>query len=137
MKEITVCATVENIKTVTDFVNEQLEAFDCPIKVQMQIDIAIDELFGNIAHYAYNLSDGNVTVKVEFTENPLTVLITFIDEGIPYDPTKQTEPDITLSADERQIGGLGIYMVKKLMDEIMYEYKNGQNILSVKKILNA
>ncbi|MBE7057930.1 MAG: ATP-binding protein [Ruminococcaceae bacterium] len=137
MKEITVCATVENIKTVTDFVNEQLEAFDCPIKVQMQIDIAIDELFGNIAHYAYNLSDGNVTVKVEFTENPLAVLITFIDEGIPYDPTKQTEPDITLSADERQIGGLGIYMVKKLMDEIMYEYKNGQNILSVKKILNA
>lgn len=137
MKEITVCATVENIKTVTDFVNEQLEAFDCPIKVQMQIDIAIDELFGNIVHYAYNLSDGNVTVKVEFTENPLAVLITFIDEGIPYDPTKQTEPDITLSADERQIGGLGIYMVKKLMDEIMYEYKNGQNILSVKKILNA
>ena len=137
MKEITVCATVENIKTVTDFVNEQLEAFDCPIKVQMQIDIAIDELFGNIAHYAYNLSDGNVTVKVEFTENPLAVLITFIDEGIPYDPTKQTEPDITLSADERQIGGLGIYMVKKLMDEIMYEYKNGQNILSVKKFLNA
>ena len=137
MKEITVCATVENIKTVTDFVSEQLEAFDCPIKVQMQIDIAIDELFGNIAHYAYNLSDGNVTVKVEFTENPLAVLITFIDEGIPYDPTKQTEPDITLSADERQIGGLGIYMVKKLMDEIMYEYKNGQNILSVKKFLNA
>ncbi len=137
MKEITVCAAVENIKTVTDFVNEQLEAFDCPIKVQMQIDIAIDELFGNIAHYAYNLSDGNVTVKVEFSENPLAVLITFIDEGIPYDPTKQTEPDITLSADERQIGGLGIYMVKKLMDEIMYEYKNGQNILSVKKILNA
>lgn len=133
MKQLTVVASVENIETVTDFVNEQLEAFDCPMKAQMQIDIAIDEIFGNIAHYAYNPDIGEATVKVEVTENPLAVIITFIDNGVPYNPLKQADPDITQSADERQIGGLGIYMVKKSMDEITYEYKDGQNVLSVKK----
>jgi len=133
MKEITVAATVENIETVTDFVNEQLEAFDCPMKAQTQVDIAIDELFGNIAHYAYNPESGNATVRVEVTENPMSVIITFIDNGIPYDPLAQAEPDITLSADERQVGGLGIFMVKKTMDEITYEYKDGMNILKIRK----
>lgn len=133
MKQLTVVASVENIETVTDFVNEQLEAFDCPMKAKMQIDIAIDEIFGNIAHYAYNPDIGEATVKVEVTENPLAVIITFIDNGVPYNPLKQADPDITQSADERQIGGLGIYMVKKSMDEITYEYKDGQNVLSVKK----
>ena len=135
MKELTVSATVENIATVTDFVNEQLESYDCPMKAQMQIDIAIDELFGNIAHYAYNPEIGEATVRVEVVENPLSVVITFIDNGVPYDPLKNDDPDTTLSADERDIGGLGIYMVKKTMDEITYEYKDGQNILKIKKYL--
>ena len=133
MKEITLAATVENIETVTEFVNAQLELIDCPIKVQMQIDIAIDELFGNIAHYAYNTEVGNATVRVEISEEPLAVIITFIDNGVPYDPLGKDDPDITLSAEEREIGGLGIYMVKKSMDEITYEYKDGQNILKIKK----
>ena len=136
MKELTIAATVENIETVTDFVNEQLEAFDCPMKAQMQIDIAIDELFGNIAHYAYNPEIGQATVRVEVVEDPLSVVITFIDNGVPYDPLKKADPDTTLSADEREIGGLGIYMVKKSMDDITYEYKAGQNILTIKKNLN-
>ena len=101
----------------------------------MQINIAIDELFGNIAHYAYNPDVGDATVRVEVTEEPLAVVITFIDGGVPYDPLKAVDPDITLSADQRQIGGLGIYMVKKSMDEITYEYKDGKNILSIKKKL--
>ena len=136
MKELTIAATVENIETVTDFVNEQLEALDCPMKAQMQIDIAIDELFGNIAHYAYNPEVGSATVRVEVTEDPLAVIITFIDKGVPYDPLAKADPDTTLSAEEREIGGLGIYMVKKSMDEITYEYKDGQNILKIKKNLN-
>ena len=136
MKELTIAATVENIETVTTFVNEQLESYDCPMKAQMQIDIAIDELFGNIAHYAYNPEIGQVTVRVEVVEAPLSVIITFIDNGVPYDPVAKANPDITLSAEEREIGGLGIYMVKKSMDEITYEYKDGQNILSIKKNLN-
>ena len=133
MKELTLAATVENIETVTEFVNAQLELLDCPIKAQMQIDIAIDELFGHIAHYAYNTEVGSATVRVEVSEAPLAVIITFIDNGVPYDPLGKDDPDITLSAEEREIGGLGIYMVKKSMDEITYEYKNGQNILKIKK----
>ena len=135
MKELTIAATVENIEVVTDFVNQQLELLECPMKAQMQIDIAIDELFSNIAHYSYNPEVGQATVRVEVVENPLAVTITFIDNGIPYDPLAKEDPDLTLSAEERQIGGLGIYMVKKSMDEITYEYKVGQNILSIKKCI--
>lgn len=135
MKELTIAATVENIEVVTDFVNQQLELLECPMKAQMQIDIAIDELFSNIAHYSYNPEVGQATVRVEVVENPLAVTITFIDNGIPYDPLAKEDPDLTLSAEERQIGGLGIYMVKKSMDEITYEYKDGQNILTIKKCI--
>ena len=135
MKELTIAATVENIETVTDFVNEQLESLDCPMKAQMQIDIAIDELFGNIAHYAYNPEIGKATVRVEVIEEPLAVVITFIDKGVPYDPLAKADPDTTLSAEERESGGLGIYIVKKSMDDITYEYKDGQNILAIKKNL--
>ena len=133
MKELTIAATVENIETVTDFVNEQLEAYDCPMRAQMQIDIAIDELFGNIAHYAYNPEVGSATVRVEVVEDPLSVIITFIDNGVPYDPLKKDDPDTTLSAEDREIGGLGIFMVKKTMDDIIYEYKDGQNRLTIVK----
>ena len=135
MKELTVEAKTTNIEAVTDFVNEQLEALDCPMKAQMQIDIAIDELFGNIAHYAYNPEIGKATVRVEVIDDPLAVTITFIDNGVPYDPLAKADPDTTLSAEEREIGGLGIYMVKKTMDDITYEYKDGQNILAIKKNL--
>lgn len=135
MNELTLEATVENLDTVTDFVNEQLELYDCPMKAQMQIDVAIDELFSNIAHYAYNPDVGPATVRVEVAEDPLAVVITFIDNGIPYDPLAKADPDITLSAEERGIGGLGIFMVKKTMDDITYEYKDGQNILKIKKHL--
>lgn len=135
MKELTIAATVESIETVTDFVNEQLEAYDCPMKILMQINIAIDELFSNIAHYAYNPETGDATVRVEVIEDPMAVIITFIDNGVPYDPLKQKDPDTTLPAEERELGGLGIYMVKKTMDDITYEYKDGKNILSIKKHL--
>lgn len=133
MKEMIVEATIENIEKVTMFVDEELEAYDCPMKTQMQVDIAIDELFSNIARYAYHPGKGPATVRVEVLEEPLSVSITFIDHGIPYDPLAKEDPDVTLSAEERQIGGLGIFMVKKSMDEVTYEYKDGQNILKIKK----
>lgn len=136
MKELTIDASLENIEKVTAFVNEQLESLDCPIKAQMQIDIAIDELFGNIAHYAYDPETGPATIRVEVQEEPLSVVITFIDNGAPYDPLAREDPDTSLSAEERQIGGLGIYMVKKSMDEITYAYQSGHNILTIKKSLN-
>ncbi|MBR6408311.1 MAG: ATP-binding protein [Clostridia bacterium] len=133
MKELNIEATLENISEVTDFVNSELEALGCPVKTQMQIDIAIDELFGNIAHYAYDPETGPATVRVEVEKEPLCVIITFIDNGIPFDPLAKKDPDTTLSAEEREIGGLGIFLVKKTMDDISYEYKNGQNILRIKK----
>ena len=133
MKEMNIEATIDNIPTVTVWVDEQLEALDCPMKAQMQIDIAIDELFSNIARYAYNPETGPATVRVEVAENPMAVLITFIDKGVPYDPLKQEDPNTHLPAEEREIGGLGIFMVKKTMDDITYEYKDGQNILTIKK----
>lgn len=133
MREITVDAIVENIGTVTDFVEEILDSFECPMKVKMQVDIAIDELFGNICHYAYGDTIGKATVKVEKQDDPKAVCITFIDSGIPYNPLEKDDPDITLSSEEREIGGLGIFMVKKNMDEVYYNYCDGQNQLTVKK----
>ena len=124
MKELTIDATVENIEKVTAFVDEQLEALGCPWKAQMQIDIA---------HYAYNPEVGPATVRVDVLQEPLSVVVTFIDNGVAYDPLAKEDPDVALSAEERKIGGLGIYMVKKSMDEISYEYKDGQNILRIKK----
>lgn len=133
MEELTVTAKVENIEKVTEFVDRQLALYNCPQKAQLQIDIAIDELFGNIAHYAYDPKEGPATVRVEVIQNPMSVMLTFIDNGVPYNPLEKTDPDTSLSADEREIGGLGIYMVKKSMDDVLYEYKNGQNILKIKK----
>lgn len=133
LNELTLEARVENLDQVLAFVDAQLEQLDCPMKAQMQIDVAVEELYVNIARYAYNPTIGVATVRVEVDQEPLSVSITFIDHGVPYDPLKKPDPDVTLSAEERQIGGLGIYMVKKSMDGITYEYKDGQNILKISK----
>ena len=133
MDELTLDATVENLDKVLAFVDEHLETLGCPMKTQMQIDIAVEEMFVNIAHYAYAPNTGAATVRFESVDDPRRVLITLIDSGIPYDPLAKEDPDITLSADERPIGGLGIYMVKKSMDDIRYKNRNGQNILTIVK----
>lgn len=135
-REITVEATIDNLEKVTEFVNEQLEQIGCPPKAEMQIDIAIDELFSNISFYAYNPEVGMATISIEVIEDPMEVILMFTDNGTPYDPLGTEEPDVTLPAEERKIGGLGIYIVKQSMDEIAYEYTEGKNILKVKKKLN-
>lgn len=134
-KEITLEAKIENIETVTEFVNEILETADAPMKAVMQIDLALDEVFTNIASYAYQEGTGNATVEAELTENPRSVRITFADSGKPFDPLMHEDPDTTLSLDERKIGGLGIFLVKKTMDDVRYEYKDGQNRLTIRKNL--
>jgi len=135
MKEITVDAIVANVEAVTAFVDEQLEALDCSMKAQTQIDIAIDELFSNIAYYAYTPETGKATIRFESEENSDVVSISFIDSGVPYNPLEKEDPDITLGVEERQIGGLGIFMVKKSMDSIEYKYENCNNILTIKKTI--
>ena len=130
-----IAAAVDNLQEVIDFVTQHLEAVDCPMKAQMQIELAVEEIFVNIALYAYAPDKGPATVRVEVTEEPVTVMITFIDQGMPYDPLAKEDPDVTLSAEERRIGGLGIFMVKNSMDEVTYEYQDGSNILRLKKDL--
>ena len=135
MDKMTIEAKVDNLNEVLAFVDEKLEANDCPMKVQMQIDVAVEEIFVNIASYAYNPEIGAATICCEVSGDPLVVTISFMDSGVPYDPLAKEDPDVTLSAEERQIGGLGIYMVKKSMDNVSYEYKDGQNIFTIKKSL--
>jgi len=135
MKEITVPARLDQLTEVTAWMDEALEALDCPPKAQMQMDMAIDEIFGNIAHYAYPDGDGSATVQLDFDEAQRVVSLVFIDRGQPFDPLKKPDPDTTLAAEERKIGGLGIFLVKKIMDEVNYCYRDGQNILTVRKKL--
>ena len=135
MKEITLDARIENIAAATDFVVEQLEALDCSIKAQTQIDLAIDELFTNIASYAYAPGEGKATVRFEFEEATRMASITFIDWGVPYDPLAKPDPDVTLSAEERAVGGLGIFMIKKTMDRVEYRRENSMNILTIYKTI--
>lgn len=133
--ELDIEATDDNLDKVMQFVDEHLEAAGCPMKSQMQIDIAVEEIFINIARYAYYPDKGRAVVRVEVNGDPLQVKITFIDHGKPYDPLAKEDPDVTLSAEDRPIGGLGIFMVKQTMDDIQYEYKDGSNILTLIKSL--
>ena len=133
MKELTVDAVLENIPSVTAFIDGQLEALDCSMKAQMQIDVAIDELFSNIARYAYPDGPGKATVGIEFDEENRMCSVVFSDEGIPFDPLAQQAPDTSLPLMDRPVGGLGIFLVKKTMDAVEYRHENGRNILTVRK----
>ena len=136
MEKLCIKAKLENLVDVTAFVESQLETLDLPMKTQMQIDLAVEEIFVNIANYAYSPEDGLAIIEVELTEDP-RVIITFIDNGKPFDPLAKEDPDVTKSAEDRKVGGLGIFMVKKSMDDVSYEYKDGQNILRIEKRLGA
>ena len=133
MEMITVEAATDNLQQVIDFSTERLEAHDCSMKTVMQMELVIEELFVNVASYAYDSVAGDVTVCIDFTENPSAVEMTFIDGGKPYNPLERPDPDTTLDLEEREIGGLGIFLVKKNVDEISYEYADRKNILRVKK----
>ena len=124
-------ADVSQMDIAREYLEAELEAAECPMKVAMQISVAFEEIFVNVAHYAYPDKKGDVEVSVETSER--RVLVRFVDEGIPFDPLAKADPDTSLSAEERDIGGLGIYMVKKTMDEVTYEYKDKKNILTLEK----
>ena len=132
-REIVLDALVENIAAATDFVAGELEQMDCPLRALSQISVAIDEIFANIAMYAYPGQKGRLSVGVRPIMEPYGVEIIFRDQGIPFNPMSAKEPDTTLSAEEREIGGLGIFLVRKTMDRVEYEYKDGENILHLYK----
>ena len=133
MKELTVEAIVKQIETVTEFVNAELEKLDCPMKARIQLDIAIDEIVSNIAYYAYGEKTGTVTVRIEALQEENGVQLMFLDSGVPYDPLTRQDPDISAEIEERKEGGLGIFLVRKTMDDMKYEYKDGQNCLTIRK----
>ena len=133
MKQIKVKADTAELDNVLSFADAILEELGCSVKAQMQIDIAIEEIFVNIAHYAYPEGEGDAVISVGADTAAGGVQIVFEDEGIQYDPLQNEDPDITLSAEDRPIGGLGIFMVKKSMDDVSYEYKDGKNRLTIKK----
>ena len=122
---------------LTAFIDSELEAVDCPMKQQMQIDMAIDEIFSNICLYAYQPETGMATIRFDFDEAEGAVTLTFIDQGRPYNPLQKEDPDVTLPAEQRAIGGLGIFLVKKTMDSLDYRHENGQNMFSIKKIIRT
>lgn len=132
-KKIRVAATKENLETVTAFLDEILDEKDCPLKVRLQIDLALEEMYINIANYAYTPKTGEMELRVEFDEAERELTLVLIDSGIPYDPLAKKDPDVTLSAEKRKIGGLGIYLVKKTMDSMTYERRDGRNIVTMKK----
>ena len=128
-------AKVSNLYEALGFVDAHLEEADCPMKAQVQIDTAVEEIFVNVASYAYEDEKGRITLKMKIGEDPKEAVITIIDSGTPYDPLAKEDPDVTLSAEEREIGGLGVYMTKQFMDEVSYERKDGQNMLTLRKKL--
>ena len=131
--ERTYDATDDNLRTVLAFVEEELEKHEASMKAIMTITVAVEEIFVNIAHYAYEGKTGKATVGMGFEGNDVEIY--FIDNGIPFDPLAKKDPNVKASAEERDIGGLGIYMVKNSMDDCKYERRNSQNVFTMRKAI--
>ena len=132
-KKLTTIAEVEKLDDVLAFLDSFLEENNCPPKPQMQLDVALEEMFINVANYAYSPEKGDVCIEIESSDNKNGVIVTLTDSGVPYNPLEKPDPDTTLSSEERQIGGLGVFLVKKNMDDVTYEHKNGKNVLTMIK----
>lgn len=131
MNKIVVSSDIQNLIKANDFLEEQFTLENIPLKTQFKILTAFEELFSNICNYAYEDEKGEI--EIEFFIKNNSAIITLIDSGIPFDPLKKEDPDVSLAVHEREIGGLGIFMVKKTMDEFKYKYKDGKNIVSISK----
>lgn len=131
MKKIELQATIENTSELLSIVERGLEEASCPIKDQMKISVAVEEIFVNIANYAYGDSEGKAEIEIDIDNDKKSIIITFRDSGTPYNPLQHEDPDISLSAEEREIGGLGIFIVKKSMDEVSYQYEDGKNVMTI------
>ena len=133
MEELEIDAKRENLPQVLAFLDSHLESRGCSMKVQMQLDIAVEEIFVNIASYAYGAESGKAVIQLREAHNPEGVSVTLIDRGTPYNPLEKPDPDTTLAVEDRPVGGLGIYMVKKSMDDLAYAYRDNCNMLTLYK----
>ena len=135
MRSIVVPATDEGLDSVNEFVGVELARFAVPPKTLNRIEVAIEEIMVNISSYA-QLSDGDgVEVRCDVLDDPLRVVLQFLDRGIPFDPLASADPDISPEALEEREGGLGIFMVRQFMDSVTYAYENGKNTLTILKNL--
>jgi len=125
-------ATIDELNNVSSFIEEELEKLFCPMKTVMQIQLAAEEIFVNIAQYAYKGSSGKMKLAI-FSDSSNSVSLRFSDHGTKFDPLQKQDPDISLNVNDREIGGLGIFMVKKTMDKVEYTYESDQNILTITK----
>lgn len=133
-KKLTLHNDVQQISKLADFVDAIAEEASIDPSLAMSLNLALEEAVTNVVMYAYPAGEeGDVDIVAELSEG--TLLFTISDKGIPFDPTKKEDADITLSVEERQIGGLGIFLVRQLMDTVEYERKDGYNILTMKKKL--
>lgn len=128
-------ADVDALPEVQGFLEGLLEQLACPMKTQIAVSVAIEEIFVNIAHYAYPEGGGTAEVGFAFDPESRTATFVFRDQGIPFDPLQQELPDLTLSVEERGIGGLGILITRKTMDSVTYRYENGENVLTMQKTI--
>jgi serine/threonine-protein kinase RsbW len=135
MNKIVVLSKIENLEKVVGFVNNQLDNLDVPIKKLFQLELALEEAYVNIARYAYGDKEGEILISSQVEEDPLQITIQFIDIGIHYNPLKNEDPDISLNTEEKEIGGWGILLIKKNVDYMGYEYREGKNILTIQKKL--
>ena len=135
MENLIVTAEVKNLDAVTDFVLQRPEIAACPKNTQLQLRLAVEEVFVNIASYAYDPSIGPAEVRCEVLDDPLRVVIQFLDHGKPFDPLAREDADTSEEALMERIGGLGILLVKETMDEVSYSYEEGKNILTILKKL--
>lgn len=120
---------------VLSFTEDQLERASCPPALTMSLTMAIEEMFVNVAHYAYPDGGGNVQLSIAFAPDSHVITFQLTDSGIPFDPLAQPAPDLSIPAEERPIGGLGIYIMLKVMDAVQYERIEGHNILTMQKTL--
>ena len=134
MKSLVVTAVADNLEEITEFVNEELEQYGCGPRTQMQIEVAVEEIFANIVNYAYE-TEGEAEIRCEVLEEPLRVVIQFLDDGKPFNPLEKEDADISSEALAAREGGLGILMVRKSMDGVRYSFEDGRNILTIEKNL--
>lgn len=137
MRTLEIAAKRENLEKVISFINDLLKENGCSVKEQRKIEVTVEEIFVNIASYAYAPGTGNAVINAEVSGEPKTLTMIFEDGGARYDPVAKEDPDITLPISERKVGGLGIFLVKKNMDHVSYEYKDGKNVLTLKKVING
>jgi anti-sigma regulatory factor (Ser/Thr protein kinase) len=135
VKSLTVPARINQLDAVLEFIDLELEAHGCPPKARMQLAVAAEEVFVNIARYAYAPGVGEATIEIGVAGEPPAAALRFLDRGVPYNPLQKSDPDVTLPAEDREIGGLGIFMVKKIVDRVQYAYEENRNVLTLTKVL--